>query len=146
MCSTSWILVRAIDELYGTTYTMHNSAIKSEARCRPFEIERCAHITIATKQAVQENYERTNAEKELRALSRVSPAIVPLSGSTMLHNHSPSPRILIPTTILGEQEPSSLLEVSCPRDTGSIPPTILLLPLEIIWPQRISSISILIHT
>jgi len=59
--------------------------------------------------------------------------------------NSPSPRTLtLLTTILGEQEPSSLLEVSCPRrDIGSIPPTILLLALEIIWAQRIS---ILIHT
>ncbi|KAF9509518.1 hypothetical protein BS47DRAFT_1487893 [Hydnum rufescens UP504] len=127
--SASWILVRAIDELYGTTYTMHNSAIKSEARCRPFKIERCAHIAIATKQAVQEskaltsymfrskcqkNYERTNTEKELRALSRVSPAIVPSSGSTMLHNPFP---------------------VATYLNSDYIPPTILLLPLEIIWPQ-----------
>jgi len=35
----------------------------------------------------QKNYERTNAEKELRALSGVPPAIVAPSRSTMLRSH-----------------------------------------------------------
>ncbi|KAF9513330.1 hypothetical protein BS47DRAFT_977562 [Hydnum rufescens UP504] len=37
----------------------------------------------------QKNYERTNAEKEVRALSGLPPAILPSSGSTMLHNQFP---------------------------------------------------------